>query len=89
MTLKLKRVGIDSWDRPVYIDEKNRFFVDTDNLERFAEHGTIYKAKEYDEVSQYADFYHFHFETLHTKSNNEFDGEPDCPLKGGVEIEFI
>lgn len=26
---------------------------------------------------------------LHTKCSNEFDGEPDSPIRSDVEIEFV
>lgn len=30
--LKLKFKGIDSWNRPVFVDENGRYFGDTDHL---------------------------------------------------------
>jgi hypothetical protein len=26
---------------------------------------------------------------IHTKANNEFDGEPDCPISADIEVEFV
>lgn len=52
---KLKFVGLDSWDRPVYTDEKGKLWKDI-NLGQSAPY-------------------------LHSATNNEFDGEPEYPIK--------
>ena len=57
---KLKLIGVDDWDRPVYQDESGQLWKDT-NL------GS-------GEVS------------LSSSCNNEFDGEPDMPIRGEFEI---
>jgi hypothetical protein len=60
MKLKLKFVGVDSWDRPVYQDESGRLWKDV-NLGRGEP-------------------------SLCSSNNNEFDGEPDMPLRGEYEM---
>jgi len=55
---KLKFVGVDGWDRPVYQDESGQFWKDV-NLGN----GEPY---------------------LH--SSDDFDGEPDMPIRGEFEI---
>jgi hypothetical protein len=57
---KLKFIGTDSWDRPVYRDESGKLWKDT-NLGD----GEI---------------------SLSSACNNEFDGEPDMPIRGEFEI---
>ena len=57
---KLKYIGIDAWDRPVYKDES----------------GILWKDVNLGSTELY----------LHNSSNNEFDGEPDMPIKETFEI---
>ena len=57
---KLRLVGIDSWDRPVYQDESGKLWKDV-NL------GSGEPC-------------------LHSESSNDFDGEPDMPIKDEFEI---
>ena len=53
--VKIKFVGLDRFDREVFITEKGSYVVDV-NMNR----SNMY---------------------LHAKANNEFEGEPDYPLK--------
>ena len=57
---KLKFIGIDGWDRPVYQDESGQLWKDV-NLGCGEP-------------------------SLHSASNNDFDGEPDMPISGEYEI---
>jgi len=57
---KMKLVGIDDWDRPVYKDELGALWKDV-NLGK----NTPY---------------------LHKAVNNDFEGEPDYPIKAKFEI---
>jgi len=59
--IKLRFIGVDGWDRPVYRDESGRLWKDV-NLGD----GEPY---------------------LHSSSDNEFDGEPDMPIR--VEFEIV
>ena len=59
--IKLRFIGVDGWDRPVYRDESGRLWKDV-NLGD----GDPY---------------------LHSSSDNEFDGEPDMPIR--VEFEIV
>lgn len=69
MNMVLTFKGMDSFDRPVYIDEAGKLWKDVDPLSNCKPN-------------------------LCTAYNNEFDGEPDTPMKyikryEGVKIEFI
>ena len=57
---KLRFVGVDGWDRPVYQDESGQLWKDV-NLGD----GEL---------------------SLHSACDNDFDGEPDMPIKGEFEI---
>jgi len=57
---KLRLIGVDGWDRPVYKDEAGKLWKDV-NLGS----GTPY---------------------LHNVVNNDFEGEPDSPIKEEYEI---
>ena len=59
-TKKLRFIGIDYWDRPVYRDESGDIWKDV-NL------GCGNPS-------------------LHDSTNNDFDGEPGCPIDDEFEI---
>ena len=58
---KLRFIGIDDWDRPVYRDKSGQLWKDV-NLGSGEP-------------------------SLHSASDNDFDGEPDMPIKGTYEME--
>lgn len=59
----MKRIGIDSWSRPVY---------------KCIETGVLYK--DVTLGSNTPELY---------SCSNDFDGEPDCPIKRELELHFM
>jgi hypothetical protein len=57
---KLKFIGVDCWDRPVYQDESGQLWKDIN----------LGNGKPY----------------LHNAADNDFEGEPDMPIKGKYKI---
>lgn len=64
MAKVLTYIGRDGRSRPVYEDENEKLWKDTDC--RAGWQGV-----------------------LHSSYHNDFDGEPDCPMKSNIECIFI
>lgn len=84
--MRLKFLGFNYWSMAVYRDDKTRkLWCDISNLGEHAPAG-------YKGVSAKGSVRigapNIAFVDLHTLSSNEIDGEPECPIRDGISVEF-